>query len=156
MDFTSIEFYTIAFCLAMVFVGFFLRQKMIKPATSCINAFELEPENDSDETATGTLKFTGNDNGTVTIERTGLRLVDGETVNIIATIVDDKLSIEEKKGKASALGGRESCFSGRVVVDFIPADSKLYVRYDSSVTGQWCKLSFKNSPRNFVEREMRY
>lgn len=157
MDFTSIEFYTIAFCVAMGLVGFFLTQKRIKPAISRINALEIEPETeDDDSTSHGTLRFSTNDNGTVTIERTGMRLVDGETVNLIATIVDDKLTIEEKKGKASSLGGRDRSYRGHVDVDYIPADGKYYVRYDSSVTGQWCKFSFKNTPRNFVEREMRY
>ena len=157
MDFTSIEFYTIAFCVAMGLVGFFLTQKRIKPATSRINALEIEPvDEDNDTSSPGTLKLSGNTDGTVTIERTGLRLVDGETVNLIATIVDDKLTIEEKKGKASALGGKEGTYCGRVNVDYIPSDGKYYVRYDSSVTGQWCKFSFKNTPRNFVEREMRY
>ena len=157
MDFTSIEFYTIAFCVAMGLVGFFLTQKRIKPAISRINALEIEPETeDDDSTSPGTLRFSANDNGTVTIERTGMRLVDGETVNLIATIVDDKLTIEEKKGKASSLGGRDRSYRGHVDVDYIPADGKYYVRYDSSVTGQWCKLSFKYTPGNFVEREMRY
>jgi hypothetical protein len=157
MDFTSIEFYTIAFCVAMGLVGFFLTQKRIKPATSRINALELESvAEEEDATSPGTLKFTGNTDGTVTISRTGIRLIEGETVNLIATIVDDKLTIEEKKGKASALGGKESLFRGSVTVDYIPADGKYYVRYDSSVTGQWCKFSFKNTSRNFVEREMRY
>ncbi len=154
MDFTSIEFYTIAFCIAMGIVGFFLGQKKIKPATSRINALELQKQ---DEASTSSIiKLTANDDGTVTIERTGFLLVDGETVNLIATIVDDKLIIEEKKGKASALGGCEESYSGSVTVDYFPVGNKVYVRYDSSVTGQWSKFSFKNSARNKVEHEMRY
>ena len=46
MDFTSIEFYTIAFCVAMVLVGFFLKQKRINPASSTINSLELEKLDD--------------------------------------------------------------------------------------------------------------
>lgn len=159
MDFTSIEFYTIAFCVAMVIVGFFLGQKRIKPASSRINSFELhkdEGDGSNDASSQCTLKFVANDDGTVTIERTGLQLVDGETVNLIATIIDDKLTIEEKKGKASGLGGREETYSGSVNIDYIPSGSKMYIRYDSSVTGQWCKFSFKNIARNHVEHELRY
>ena len=85
-----------------------------------------------------------------------MQLVDGETVNLIATIIDDKLTIEEKKGKVSGLGGREEAYTGRVTLDFIPSGSKMYVRYDSSVTGQWCKFAFKNVARNHVEHELRY
>ena len=157
MEFNSIEFYTIAFTVAMVLVGFFLTQKKIKPATSRLNSFELSKCEESDsDTAEGKLKFTACDDGRVMIERTGLQLVDGETVNLIATIIDDKLTIEEKKGKASALGGREESYTGSLTVDYIPADGKVYVRYDSSVTGQWCKFSFRNRPGNIVEHEMRY
>lgn len=163
MEFNSIEFYTIAFSVAMALVGFFLAQKKIKPATSRLNTFELskseeseESEESEGETAVGKLKFTACDDGRVAIERTGLQLVDGETVNLIATIIDDKLTIEEKKGKASALGGREESYTGSLKVDYIPADGKVYVRYDSSVTGQWCKFSFRNHPGNIVEHEMRY
>lgn len=157
MEFNSIEFYTIAFSVAMVLVGFFLTQKKIKPATSRLNAFQLSKCEESDgETAEGKLKFTACDDGRVEIERTGLQLVDGETVNLIATIIDDKLTIEEKKGKASALGGREESYTGSLTVDYIPADGKVYVRYDSSVTGQWCKFSFRNRPGNVSEHEMRY
>ena len=159
MDFTSIEFYTIAFCVAMAIVGFFLRQKRIKPATSRINSMELakqESAGGNEATSQCLLKLVANDDGTVTIERTGLQLVDGETVNLIATIIDDKLTIEEKKGKVSGLGGREEAYTGRVTLDFIPSGSKMYVRYDSSVTGQWCKFAFKNFPRNIATHELRY
>ena len=158
MDFTSIEFYTIAFCVAMGLVGFFLTQKRVKPAASFINVYETEPiEDQSFDVATQSqLKFIANDDGTVTIERKGLQLVEGETVNIITTIIDDKLTIEEKKGKASTLGGKDNYYTGRVTVDFIPANARIYIRYDSSVTGQWCKFSFKNLPRNHVEHELRY
>lgn len=156
MDFTSIEFYTIAFCVAMGLVGFFLGQKKTKPATSRVQALDLEKDPSEVAAAQGTIKLTAHDSGNVTIERTGLQLVDGETVNLLVTIIDDKISIEEKKGKASALGGREESFTGRVDVDFFPVNNKMYVRYESSVTGQWCNFAFKNTPRNHVTREMRY
>lgn len=157
MDFTSVEFYTIAFCVAMGLVGFFLGQKSVKPATSYITALDIEPQDeDSTDKTSSIIKLSSKEDGTVTINRMGVHLVEGETINIIATLIDDKLTIEEKKGKASALGGRESLFSGHVDVDFFPQGKKVYVRYDSSVTGQWCKFSFKNTPRNFIEREMRY
>lgn len=158
MDFTSIEFYTIAFCVAMGLLGFFLGQKRTKPASSHIDALDLEPAAADSEQDTGTIKFTAaaDGSGAVTIERRGMRLVDGETVNLIATIVDDKLTIEEKKGMVSAFGGSGRMMDGKVVVDYIPADVKVYVRYESSVTGQWCKFAFKNTPRYFIEREMRY
>ncbi len=159
MDFTSIEFYTIAFVVAMTLVGFFLKQRSIKPASSFINAFELEKTGtveESDLAKPGRLTLTAGTNGTVTFERTGLRLADGETVNIIATVIDDKVTIEEKKGKVSAFGGREDMYTGRVDVKFFLPNNKVYVRYDSSVTGQWAKFSFKNLPGNAATHELRY
>ena len=116
MDFTSIEFYTIAFCVAMVLVGFFLKQKRINPASSTINSLELEKLDDEPSTESDSaslIKLKANDDGTVTLERTGFQLVDGETINLITTLVDDKLTIEEKKGKVSALGGKEGQYRHR-------------------------------------------
>lgn len=159
MDFTSIEFYTIAFVVAMILVGFFLSQRRINPASSFIDTFDLEDMDitpGDDTPVEGVLKLTATDDGLVVIERTGLKLVEGETANLIATIVDDKVTIEEKKGKVSALGGKESYYKGRVTVKYFLPNNKVYVRYDSSVTGQWCKFSFKNIPRNVASHELRY
>lgn len=159
MDFTSIEFYTIAFCVAMVLVGFFLKQKRVGAASSAVVALELErldgePSGASDQASLVTLK--ANADGTVTMGRTGLQLIDGETVNLIATLVDDKLTIEEKKGKVAAAGGTEGRYTGHATLGCFPAETKVYVRYDSSVTGQWCTFSFKNTPRNKAQHELRY
>lgn len=160
MDFTSIEFYTIAFVVAMVLVGFFLSQRRINPASSFINTFDLEPAGDAsaatDAPLEGSLTLTAGDDGSVTIERTGLRLVEGETANLVATIIDDKVTIEEKKGKVSALGGKETYYKGKVKVNYFLPNNKVYVRYDSTVTGQWCKFAFKNFPGNIATHELRY
>lgn len=159
MDFTSIEFYTIAFCVAIGVLCFFLGQKRTKPASSYIHSLDLKKDDEAESTpdnSSGLLKLTADDEGLVTIERTGLQLVEGETVNLIATVIDDKLTIEEKKGKASALGGKEESFSGSVTVDYFLPNNKLYVRYDSSVSGQWCKFAFTNFPGNTAEHVMRY
>ena len=99
----------------MVLVGFFLSQRRINPASSFINTFDLEPAGDASATTDapleGFLTLTAGDDGSVTIERTGLRLVEGETANLVATIIDDKVTIEEKKGKVSALGGKETYYN---------------------------------------------
>ena len=155
MDFTSIEFYTIAFFLAMVFVGFFVRQKKTAPATSVISSLNLAPAPPQHE-ATSKLRLHAHADGSVTIEREGLLLCDGETVNLIATIIDDKITIEEKKGKISAFGGKESAYNGHVDVTFFLENNKSYLRYESSVAGQWCKLAFNNYPGNMVEKDLSY
>jgi hypothetical protein len=89
MDFTSVEFYTIAFCVAMGLVGFFLGQKSVKPATSYITAFDIEPQDeDSTDKTSSIIKLSSNEDGTVTINRLGVHLVEGETINIIATLIN--------------------------------------------------------------------
>lgn len=155
MDFTSIEFYTIAFFLAMAFVGLFVKQKKIAPAKSVISSLDLVPA-PSQQSSISLLRLQANDDSSVTIEREGLLLCDGETVNLIATIVDDKITIQEKKGKISAFGGKESVYNGHVDVTFFLENNKNYLRYESSVAGQWCKLTFLNSPGNMIEKDLSY
>lgn len=155
MDFTSVEFYTVAFFVAMVLVGFFVSYKKTAPASSVISALELEPAS-SPENDTSRLRLMAHDDGSVTIAREGLLLSDGETVNLIVTIIDDKITIQEKKGKVSEFGGKESVYNGHVDVTFFPENNKFYLRYESSVAGQWCKLAFVNSPGNKVEKDLSY
>jgi len=152
--FTSVEFFTIAFFVAMSLVGFFVNQKKTVPASSVINALELDVAPDENEESK--LRLESHDDGVVTIERDGLLLSDGETVNLITTIIDDKVTISEKKGKVSAFGGKETVFNGHVDVTFFPVGIKSYLRYESSVAGRWCKLSFVNTPGNKVEKDLKY
>lgn len=155
MDFTSVEFYTIAFFVAMLLVGFFINHKKTSPASSAISALELEPAASQGDDISR-LRLLARDDGKVTIEREGLLLSDGETVNLIVTIIEDKITIQEKKGKVSAFGGKESAYNGHVDVTFFPENNKSYLRYESSVAGQWCKLAFVNSPGNKVEKDLSY
>lgn len=155
MDFTSVEFYTIAFFVAMALVGFFVSQKKRFPASSYLAALELEPS-PQDGPNDSKLSLTAHDDGSVTIVREGILLSDGETVNLIATKIEDKITISEKKGKVSAFGGKEGMYDGHVDVTFFPVGNKTYLRYESSVAGQWCKLAFINSPGNKVEKDLKY
>ena len=156
MDFTSIEFYTIAFFLAMAFVGLFLRQKKTAPATSVLISLDLAAAPQQQKEGTSKLRLLARDDGSVTIEREGLILSEGETVNLITTIIDDKITIQEKKGKISAFGGKEGVYNGHVDVTFFLENNKNYLRYESSVAGQWCKLAFNNYPGNKMEKDLSY
>ena len=140
----------------MVLVGFFVSQKKTQEATSHIHGFDLEPDERGDDETPGWVKLTGNDDGTVTLERGSLRLREGETCNLVATVIDDKITIQEKRGKTVGGAAPERTYTGRVTVKFVPAGSKVYVRYDSAVTGQWCKFSFTNSPRRMTREQLRY
>lgn len=139
----------------MALVGFFVGQKRRTPASSYISALELEPS-PVESTQESKLSLAAHDDGSVTIVREGILLSDGETVNLIATKIEDKITIAEKKGKVSAFGGHEGVYDGHVDVTFFPVGNKTYLRYESSVAGQWCKLAFINSPGNKVEKDLRY
>lgn len=139
----------------MAFVGVFVRQKKALPATSVLCSLDLTPAPQQPQ-GTSRLRLTAHADGSVTIEREGLLLCDGETVNLVATIIDDKVTIEEKKGKISAFGGKESAYNGHVDVTFFLENNKNYLRYESSVAGQWCKLAFNNIPGNKVEKDLSY
>jgi hypothetical protein len=41
-------------------------------------------------------------------------------------------------------------------VTFFLENNKNYLRYESSVAGQWCKLAFNNYAGNIVEKELSY
>lgn len=140
----------------MALVGVFVSHKKTIPATSALSSLNLVEAPQRQQDGTSRLRLLARDNGTVTIEREGLLLSDGETVNLIATIIDDKITIQEKKGKISAFGGKESVYDGHVDVTFFLENNKNYLRYESSVTGQWCKLAFNNYPGNIVEKELSY
>lgn len=140
----------------MAFVGLFVRQKKTLPATSVLNSLDIAPAPTQQSEGTSRLRLTAHNDGSVTIEREGLLLCDGETVNLIATIIDDKITIEEKKGKISAFGGKESVYNGHVDVTFFLENNKSYIRYESSVAGQWCKFAFNNYPGNKVEKDLSY
>lgn len=140
----------------MAFVGLFLRQKKTTPAKSVLTSLDIVPAPAQQAEGTSRLRLTARDDGSVTIEREGLLLSDGETVNLITTIIDDKITIQEKKGKISAFGGKESVYNGHVDVTFFLENNKNYLRYESSVAGQWCKFAFNNYPGNTVEKDLSY
>lgn len=139
----------------MALVGFFVGQKRRTPASSYLTALELNPS-PAESPQESKLSLTAHDDGSVTIVRKGILLSEGETVNLIATKIEDKITISEKKGKVSAFGGHEGIYDGHVDVTFFPVNNKTYLRYESSVAGQWCKLAFVNLPGNKVEKDLKY
>lgn len=159
MDFNSIEFYTIAFILAIALVALLFRQKQWHPAQTHIVPLDLNKtdlqvdRDDKKELLPAKLRLTALDDGKVMVERENIPLREEETVNLIATVVDDKITIEEKKGMVAALGGREFYSNGCQTLAFIPAD-KVYIRYESAVAGRWAKFAFLNREGNKVEHEL--
>lgn len=161
MDIHSIEFYVLAFMVAVALVALLLGQRKQMPAVTRIVELplgepgDMVPINDAAPVKPSTLRLTARSGGMVTIERTAIPLHDGETVNLIATIIDDKITIQEKKGMVAAFGSREQYYDGSVDVDFFPFE-KVYVRYESQVNGQWSKFSFLNREGNTVAHDLTY
>lgn len=138
IDIHSVEFYVVAFGIAIALVALIFGQRERGPATSRIVQLELEPgEGDA------TLSVTMIDPGLMAINRTGLHIDEGDTVNLVATIIDDKVHIAEKWGVKSG-SGITTTFSGTARLP-LKGKARWHVRYDSEVTGQWCLLSVKST-----------
>ena len=95
MDINSVEFYTIAFVVAMSLIGWLMSRSEKKPPSTHIVQLETVPAQDDAQDAL-TMEIT--DNGRVLLQRTGLSLGNEETINLVITIQEDHCSIIEKKG----------------------------------------------------------
>ena len=88
MEINSIEFYVLALFVAFALIGLIFGRIDRSPARTHIEAMTLSEEQpDADHQVT----FVTNADGTVTITQQGLELKPGDTVNLIATIIDDKV-----------------------------------------------------------------
>lgn len=115
---------------------------------------EEMPRDDDAPLPPATLRLTATADGVV-IERSGLPLREGESVALTVTVIDDKVTIEERKGQVAALGGHEAFYNASQTVDFLPLE-KIYIRYESRVAGKWAKFAFLNREGNSVEHQLGY
>ena len=153
MDIHSIEFYVLALFVAFALMGVIFGRSERTPARTHIEAFEFDKEALVGEDHW--VRFTGRADGMVLIERQGLELCPGETVNLVATIVDDKATLIEKRGvDGSAAEAPVPCLA-RAVVDWLPT-RRLHIRYESEVTGEWGLLAFTNRETALKQCELRH
>ena len=159
MDINSVEFYTIALLVAVALIALLLRQREPGAARTHIVALDLEPTGEDvprDDNATPkptTLRLTALADGKVTLERDSMPLRAQETVNLVATVIGDKVTIEEKKGMTAVFNSQERYYTGSQTLTFLPLE-KVYIRYESQVTGRWAKFAFLNREGNKLEREL--
>lgn len=139
MDIHSIEFYVLALFVAFALIGLIFGRYDRSPAQTHIEAMDLsEDETESPHQ----VSFTANDDGTVTIIHQGLDLKPGDTVNLIATIIDDKIQLVAKRGVDSR-SGDPLPMKGQITVSFLPHE-RIHIRYESELNGEWCLGSFVN------------
>jgi len=137
MDVGSIEFYTVAFIVAMALVGYFMSRGEKPHASTRVVQLETAPalvENDEDILH---VQWSQRE-GTMVLSRCGLRLGEGETANLVVTVAGDRCTIVEKKGRGMRRVSRHAV-TGTVTVpwDVDPTVERLHVRYDSQLTSRW-------------------
>ena len=101
MDITSVEFFTLAFVVAMAIVAMMIgRRERGIPSTHILQLI-TEPDSGATADAEDCVLLERLENGRVRIRRTGLTLVPDETVNLVFTIRDEQCTIVEKKASRS-------------------------------------------------------
>lgn len=150
IDVHSVEFYVIAFVVAMALVTLLIGQRDRGEATTNIDTFRLIAMQ-ADEA--GVLAITSEETDRVTITRTGLPIDDGDTVIVISTIIDDKWHMVEKR--ATRGGGAHLDADAAVEVSFL-RPGRYHVRYDSEITGQWCTFTHTHRLGKTSSTKLRY
>lgn len=149
MDVNSVEFYTIAFVVAMSLIGLLMSRSEKKPPSTHIVQLLTSPAQEDEQ---DTLTMEVGEGGNVNVQRTGLSLTDGETVNLVITIQEDHCSIVEKKG-IKRRGKADQWVNGQATLSCLRPGSRYRVRYESQVTSAWASFTFdmsSPSPKHVV------
>ncbi len=138
MDVNSVEFYTLAFVVAMTLVGLLMSRSEKKPPSTHIVQLLTTP---SDGEVRDTVTIETVQAGTVTIHRTGLTLGSEETINLVITVQEDHCTIIEKKGIKRR--GRDSLpVQGQATLNCLRPGHRYRVRYESQLTSAWAQFTF--------------
>jgi len=140
MDITSVEFFTLAFVVAMALVALLAGQREKKtPSTHIVQLVTTPGSDDGDDT----VSLERVDDGRVRLRRAGLFLGPDETINLVFTISGDKCTIVEKKGIKKR--GSAGCpVDGEVSVKFL-RPVKYSVRFESQVMSTWATFTYDAS-----------
>ena len=152
MDIHSVEFYVLALFVAFALLGVIFARNDRSPARTHIETFELEDDVECPD-EDHWVRFTGKPDGTVVIDRQGLTLKTGETVNLVATIIDDKATLIEKRGVAG--DGDPAPKRAQVAVTWMPT-RRMHIRYESEVTGEWGLVAFTNRETACKQCQLRH
>ena len=152
MDITSVEFYTLAFVLAMALIALLIgRNEKSLPSTYIVQL----PTAPDEEGKEDVLSIEVVEDGKVRFSRTGLTLGPEETINLVFTIRDDHCSIVEKKGRKRR-GATGVPVTGEVTVKCLRSGIKYWMRYESQVTSKWASFTFDTTSPQPKNIELRY
>ena len=152
MDINSVEFYTIAFVVAMALVALLMGRTEKKPPSTYIVQLMTAP---GDEDAENTLTLEPASGGQIMISRSALGLGEGETVNLVITVQDDQCTIVEKKG-VKKRGVMPQPVTGQAMLKCLKPGRKYQIRYESQLTSSWAKFTFDTSSPSPKQVALRY
>ena len=141
MDVNSVEFYTLAFVVAMTLIGMLMSRSEKKPPSTHIVQLDTAPAKDD---AQDTLTMEVVDRGRVSLQRTGLSIGSEETVNLVITVQEDHCSIIEKKG-IKRRGSIGQPVIGQAVLTCLRPGNRYRMRYESQLTSAWATFTFDMS-----------
>lgn len=141
LDINSVEFYTIAFVVAMALVGLLMGRTEKKPPSTYIFQLLTMPSSSDDDDL---LCIEVLDGGRVRLSRTGLSIGPEETVNLVFTVRDEQCSIVEKKSVRQRRSVGEPV-SGEAIVKCLRPGCRYRMRYESQVTSKWATFTFDTS-----------
>lgn len=142
MDITSVEFYTIAFVVAMALVALLMGKKEKQPPSTYIVQLATSPD-EGDESEDAVI-LEGDPSGVLLLRRTGFTIDPEETVNLVITVQEDHCTIVEKKGKKKRGSSGEAAIGEAVIKCLRPA-GKFHLRYESQLTSTWATFTLDTS-----------
>ena len=138
MDITSVEFYTIAFVVAMALVALLMGRKEKQPPSTYIVQLATTP--DEGDESEDTVTFDGEPGKPLRLKRTGISIDPEETVNLVITVQEDHCTIVEKKGKKKR-GSLGEAVIGEAVIKWLRPAGKFHLRYESQLTSTWATFT---------------
>jgi len=155
METMSVEFYTLAFVVAMAVVGYLISRNDKSAKSTHIVQLDTNLVTSTDN-QNDILRLQPQRDGSILLTRCGLFIAEGETVNLVITIADDKCSIVEKKGIVKRRARAKQPITGSVTLTCLPTGGKLHVRYDSQITSRWVTFTFDPTKATTTIAELRY
>lgn len=144
MDITSVEFYTLAFVVAMALVALLMgRTEKKPPSTYIVQLMTNISDEETEAEDTVLLQPTA---GTVQLKRTGISIAPEDTVNLVITVQEDSCSIVEKKGRKSRSKGIVGDPAiGEAVLKCLRPGTKYHMRYESQLNSTWATFTLDTS-----------
>ena len=142
MDITSVEFYTLAFVVAMALVALLIGKKEKQPpSTYIVQLTTTEPADQGTDIDTVILQPSGD---AVLLKRTGIEVSPEDSVNLVITIQQDYCTIVEKRGRKSKGRARQT-MDGEAVLKCLRPYRKYRIRYESQLNSTWAKFTLDTS-----------